>query len=56
MKRCTAEGVIPAHIEPRHPKRDDRLGNLKCYCFEHDRITEKQNWRRVRWSSKETAA
>lgn len=48
-RRCLHEGVIPAHIIPRHPVRDDRLSNLKLYCFRHDRLTEKQSWRRPRW-------
>ncbi len=28
--RCAQEGVIPAHVIPRYPRRDDRLSNLKC--------------------------
>jgi hypothetical protein len=51
--RCPREGQIPAHIEPRHPKRDDRMSNLKLYCIEHDRLTEKQSWRRIRSDRKE---
>jgi hypothetical protein len=46
--RCTAEGAIPSHVIPRYPLRDDRLSNLKHYCLAHDRLTEKQNWRRIR--------
>jgi hypothetical protein len=46
--RCTAEGAIPSHIIPRYPLRDDRLTNLKHYCIEHDKLTEKQSWRRIR--------
>ncbi|HET7210032.1 MAG TPA: hypothetical protein VFI95_25895 [Terriglobales bacterium] len=56
MERCTAEGWIPAHIEPRHPRRDDRMSNLKLYCFTHDRLTEKKAWRKPRWSRKVEAA
>jgi hypothetical protein len=48
-ERCCAAGRIPSHIEPRHPKRDDRLSNLLWQCFFHDRATEKQNWRRTRF-------
>jgi len=48
LERCVRDGMVPAHIEPRHPRRDDRMSNLKLYCFEHDRLTEKQNWRRIR--------
>lgn len=49
-KRCAEEGTIPAHIIPRKDitQRDDRLSNLKLYCFEHDRLMERQAWRRVR--------
>lgn len=47
--RCGREGVIPSHIEPRYPVRDDRLTNLKLHCFQHDRDTEKQSWRKLRW-------
>jgi len=50
--RCAKAATIPAHIIPRHPKRDDRLSNLKHYCFEHDRLTEKQSWRRTRFGEK----
>ena len=52
-ERCTAVGVIPAHIQPRYPRRDDRMDNLKLYCVPHDRLTEKQSWRKVRWSKRE---
>jgi hypothetical protein len=53
--RCSQEGQIPAHVIPRHPKRDDRLSNLMCYCIPHDRLTEKQSWRRTRWGEKVSA-
>lgn len=45
-QRCTSDGWIPAHIEPRYPIRDDRLSNLRLLCGEHDRQTEKQSWRK----------
>lgn len=47
--RCIEAATIPSHIIPRHPVRDDRLSNLKHQCFEHDRLTEKQSWRRTRF-------
>ena len=46
--RCQREAQIPAHVIPRYPKRDDRLSNLMAYCVEHDRLMEKQSWRRIR--------
>jgi hypothetical protein len=48
--RCGAEGTIPAHIIPRKDitQRDDRMSNLRLYCVEHDRLMERQSWRRVR--------
>lgn len=52
ITRCFQEGQIPAHIEPRYPKRDDRLSNMKLYCFEHDRLMEKQAWRRTRFGER----
>jgi hypothetical protein len=48
-ERCNEKAVIPSHIIPRHPVRDDRLSNLKHQCFQHDRMTEKQNWRKTRF-------
>ena len=51
--RCNAEMQIPAHVIPRHPVRDDRISNLKGYCVAHDRLMEKQNWRRIRSDRKE---
>jgi hypothetical protein len=53
--RCNAEAVIPSHVEPRHPHRDDRLENLKAHCFVHDRLTEKQAWRKTRFGEKTDA-
>lgn len=50
--RCARPATIRAHVIPRHPKRDDSLSNLKHYCFEHDKVTEKQNWRRTRFGEK----
>lgn len=52
--RCSAEGVIPAHIIPRKDmtQRDDRLTNLKWLCVVHDRLTEGQSWRRTRFGEK----
>lgn len=47
--RCCKAATITAHVNPRHPKRDDRMSNLKHYCYEHDRLTEKQSWRRTRF-------
>jgi hypothetical protein len=47
--RCVADGVIPAHVIPRYPVRDDRLSNLKLYCKYHDQLTEKQSWRKTRF-------
>jgi len=47
--RCQVQGAIPAHIEPRHPYRDDRLSNLLLLCKQHDKIMEKQNWRKTRF-------
>jgi hypothetical protein len=55
-ERCSAWGRIPSHIEPRHPKRDDRMSNLLWQCFYHDRLTEKQNWRTIRSDRKERRA
>lgn len=51
-RRCIQEAQIPSHIEPRYPKRDDRMTNLKAQCWTHDRLTEKQNWRRTRFGEK----
>lgn len=51
-ERCSKLATIPAHIIPRHPLRDDRLSNLMHYCWEHDRMTEKQGWRRTRFGEK----
>lgn len=51
--RCSAYGRIPSHIKPRYPKRDDRMSNLLWQCFYHDRLTEKQSWRRIRSDRKE---
>lgn len=52
--RCARRATIPAHVIPRHPKRDDRMENLKHYCKEHDRLTEKQGWRRTRFGERRT--
>src|SRR5258708_29337579 len=30
--RCANEFVDPCHIKPRHPRRDDRMSNLKGGC------------------------
>lgn len=49
LHRCVLDGAIPAHIIPRYPKRDDQLSNIKLYCFEHDRQTEQQAWRKTRF-------
>jgi hypothetical protein len=56
FQRCTSEGAIPSHIEPRHPHRDDRMSNLKHYCMYHDRLTEKQGWRKIRSDKRERRA
>lgn len=50
--RCARSATIPAHIEPRYPRRDDRMNNLRHYCYEHDRLTEKQSWRKTRFGEK----
>ena len=55
LERCTAEAKIPAHIIPRYPRRDDRLTNLMHYCLTHDRMTEKQSWRRLRFGEEKRA-
>lgn len=55
-ERCTQEGSIPAHIEPRYPLRDDRMSNIRHLCLFHDRLTEKQAWRRVRSDKRERRA
>ena len=56
-RRCVAMGQIPAHIIPRKDitQRDDRMSNLMCYCVEHDRETEGQNWRRTRFGERAIA-
>jgi len=54
--RCIAEGAIPSHVIPRHPRRDDRLSNLKHQCIEHDKLTEKQAWRRTRFGERRANA
>lgn len=51
-ERCCQEAQIPSHIEPRYPSRDDRMSNLLAQCMVHDRLTEKQSWRRTRWGEK----
>jgi hypothetical protein len=48
-QRCFKSATITAHVEPRHPRRNDEMKNLKHYCFEHDKLTEKQGWRRTRF-------
>src|SRR5213595_3512514 len=50
--RCNREGQIPAHVIPRYPRRNDNLENLRCYCVEHDRLTERQSWRKTRFGEK----
>lgn len=55
-QRCSETSGDPCHIVPRHPRRDDRLENLKFYCRRHHELTEKQSWRRVRWTKKPEAA
>jgi hypothetical protein len=47
--RCAREGIFPCHIEPRHPRRDDRLSNLKLGCKECAEANEKQSWRKTRF-------
>jgi len=48
MNRCTEDSGDPCHDPmPRHPKRDDRLSNLKFYCRRHHILTEPQ--REKRW-------
>jgi len=56
QERCRKECQIPAHVEPRYPRRDDRMSNLKGYCIEHDRLMEKQSWRKIRSDRREHAA
>ena len=46
---CGSDGWVPSHIIPRYPVRDDRMSNLKLYCGYHDRLTEQQKWRKVRF-------
>lgn len=54
VRRCWKEGTIPAHIIPRKDitQRDDRMSNLKLYCEEHDKLMEKQSWRKPRFGEK----
>lgn len=55
--RCVHACQIPAHVIPRKDitQRDDRMSNLKGYCVEHDRLTERQNWRRTRFGERAIA-
>lgn len=51
--RCGSMAVIPAHYpRPRHPRRDDRLTNLKAYCETHDKLMEPQAWRKTRFGER----
>ena len=58
LERCWEDGTIPAHIIPRKDitQRDDRLSNLKLYCPEHDKLMERQSWRRIRSDKAERRA
>lgn len=47
IDRCQEDSGDPCHDPmPRHPKRDDRLSNLKFYCRRHHELTEPQREKR----------
>ncbi|SRR5712691_3059131 len=51
--RCPVEAADPHHVEPRWPKRDDRLENLLALCrWHHSALDE----RKPRWTAKEATA
>ena len=51
--RCQNDCDDPCHIEPRHPKRNDELSNLKGGCRDchekHDKAVAK---RQLHWTKK----
>jgi hypothetical protein len=55
--RCDETSGDPCHDPiPRHPRRDDRLSNLKFYCRHHHNLTEPQREKRkLHWTKQEVA-
>ncbi len=51
--RCRENCQDPAHVIPRHPRRDDRMENLKGMCRAHYELTDLQTpKRRLHWKKK----
>jgi hypothetical protein len=56
IPRCQETSGDPCHIVPRHPRRDDRLSNLKFYCRHHHNFTEPQREKRkLHWTKQGVA-